>query len=225
MILEETASAEEVDISYNTVEKVTDFRYVVAKRMTDFILSLIGLIFLLPIFILIALAIKLDDSKGKVFFSQERIGKDGVPFRMYKFRSMYSDAEARLASLLEYNEVRGSMFKMKNDPRVTRVGRFIRKTSLDELPQLVNVLLGNMSLIGPRPALPREVTEYPDYAQQRLLVLPGISGLWQVSGRSALSFEEMIALDLEYIRSQSYWLDVKLLFRTIIVVVKGDNAY
>lgn len=225
MILEETASAEEVDISYNTVEKVTDLRYVVAKRMTDFILSLIGLIFLLPIFILIALAIKLDDSKGKVFFSQERIGKDGVPFRMYKFRSMYSDAEARLASLLEYNEVRGSMFKMKNDPRVTRVGRFIRKTSLDELPQLVNVLLGNMSLIGPRPALPREVTEYPDYAQQRLLVLPGISGLWQVSGRSALSFEEMIALDLEYIRSQSYWLDVKLLFRTIIVVVKGDNAY
>lgn len=225
MILEETASAKKADISRYTVDKTVDNRYWLAKRITDFILSLLGLIFLLPIFVIIALAIKIDDSKGKVFFSQQRIGKDGVPFQMYKFRSMYSDAEARLASLLEHNEVQGSMFKMKNDPRVTRVGRFIRKTSLDELPQLVNVLIGNMSLIGPRPALPREVAQYSNYACQRLLVQPGISGLWQVSGRSALSFEEMIDLDLEYIRTQSYWLDVKLLFRTIIVVVKGDNAY
>lgn len=149
--------------------------YLGFKRMTDFVLALVGLIILSPVFLIVALLIKWDDPKGTVFFSQDRVGKDGELFKMYKFRSMYVDAEERLANLLKYNEVSGAMFKMKEDPRVTKIGACIRKCSIDELPQLFNVLVGNMSLVGPRPALIREVAEYTSYDKQRLLVTPGIA--------------------------------------------------
>ena len=199
--------------------------YLVCKRMTDFVLALLGLAILSPVFLIVALLIKWDDPKGMVFFGQDRVGKDGELFKMYKFRSMYVDAEERLANLLEHNEVSGAMFKMKEDPRVTKIGACIRKCSIDELPQLFNVLMGDMSLVGPRPALIREVAEYTSYDKQRLLVTPGISGLWQVSGRSRLTFAQMVALDLEYVTTRSYWMDIKILFKTVIVVCKGDGAY
>ena len=199
--------------------------YLVCKRMTDFVLALLGLAILSPVFMIVAFLIKWDDPKGTVFFSQERVGKDGELFRMYKFRSMYVDAEERLANLLEYNEVSGAMFKMKEDPRVTKIGACIRKCSIDELPQLFNVLMGDMSLVGPRPALIREVAEYTSHDKQRLLVTPGISGLWQVSGRSRLTFAQMVELDLDYVTTRSYWMDIKILFKTIKVVCNGDGAY
>ncbi|PTQ85930.1 lipopolysaccharide/colanic/teichoic acid biosynthesis glycosyltransferase [Trichococcus patagoniensis] len=199
--------------------------YLACKRMTDFVLALIGLIILSPVFLVVAFLIKWDDPKGTVFFSQDRVGKDGELFKMYKFRSMYVDAEERLAQLLKYNEVSGAMFKMKEDPRVTKIGACIRKCSIDELPQLFNVLMGNMSLVGPRPALIREVEAYTSHDKQRLLVTPGISGLWQVSGRSRLTFAQMVDLDLEYVVTRSYWMDIKILFKTVKVVCKGDGAY
>jgi len=199
--------------------------YLVCKRMTDFILALLGLVILSPVFLIVALLIKWDDPKGMVFFGQDRVGKDGELFKMYKFRSMYVDAEERLSNLLEHNEVSGAMFKMKEDPRVTKIGACIRKCSIDELPQLFNVLMGDMSLVGPRPALIREVAEYTSYDKQRLLVTPGISGLWQVSGRSRLTFAQMVELDLEYVTTRSYWMDIKILFKTVKVVCKGDGAY
>ena len=199
--------------------------YLVCKRMTDFVLALLGLAILSPVFMIVAFLIKWDDPKGTVFFSQERVGKDGELFKMYKFRSMYVDAEERLANLLEHNEVSGAMFKMKEDPRVTKIGACIRKCSIDELPQLFNVLMGDMSLVGPRPALIREVAEYTSYDKQRLLVTPGISGLWQVSGRSRLTFAQMVELDLEYVTTRSYWMDIKILLKTIKVVCTGDGAY
>ena len=199
--------------------------YLGCKRMTDFVLAFVGLILLSPVFLFVALLIKWDDPKGTVFFGQDRVGKDGELFKMYKFRSMYVDAEERLANLLKYNEVSGAMFKMKEDPRVTKIGACIRKCSIDELPQLFNVLMGDMSLVGPRPALIREVEEYTNYDKQRLLVTPGISGLWQVSGRSRLTFAQMVELDLEYVTTRSYWMDIKILFKTVKVVCKGDGAY
>ena len=199
--------------------------YLVCKRMTDFVLALLGLAILSPVFMIVAFLIKWDDPKGTVFFSQERVGKDGELFKMYKFRSMYVDAEERLANLLEHNEVSGAMFKMREDPRVTKIGACIRKCSIDELPQLFNVLMGDMSLVGPRPALIREVAEYTSHDKQRLLVTPGISGLWQVSGRSRLTFAQMVELDLDYVTTRSYWMDIKILFKTVIVVCKGDGAY
>ena len=199
--------------------------YLVCKRMTDFVLALLGLAILSPVFLIVAFLIKWDDPKGTIFFGQERVGKDGELFKMYKFRSMYADAEERLAQLIQYNEVSGAMFKMKADPRVTKIGACIRKCSIDELPQLFNVLRGDMSLVGPRPALIREVEAYTNYDKQRLLVTPGISGLWQVSGRSRLTFAQMVELDLEYVTTRSYWMDIKILLKTIKVVCNGDGAY
>lgn len=153
------------------------------------------------------------------------MGKNGEEFNMYKFRSMVSDAEAKLAELLEQNEATGAMFKMKNDPRITKIGRFIRKTSIDELPQLINVLKGDMSLVGPRPPLVREVNEYTEYQLQRLLVTPGCTGLWQVSGRSNVGFEEMVELDLTYITTRSLTADIKIICRTIFMLFGSKNAY
>jgi lipopolysaccharide/colanic/teichoic acid biosynthesis glycosyltransferase len=195
------------------------------KRAVDIGCSLAGLLLLSPVFVLIGLLIKLEDPKGSVFFYQTRVGKDGKPFRMYKFRSMVSNAEEKLKELLAQNEVQGAMFKMKNDPRVTRVGRFIRKTSIDELPQLVNVLLGNMSLVGPRPPLPREVAEYTPYDRQRLDVTPGCTGLWQVSGRSSLTFQQMVELDLQYVRERSLGMDFRILLRTVKVLLGSKDAF
>ncbi|GGJ14580.1 sugar transferase [Paenibacillus hunanensis] len=199
--------------------------YMLVKRTLDIICSLLGLIVLLPLFIVLGILIKLEDPKGKVFFYQTRVGKDEQPFRMYKFRSMVSDAEERLKDLLAQNEVEGAMFKMKNDPRITRVGRFIRKTSIDELPQLWNVLRGDMSLVGPRPPLPREVEEYSPRDKLRLSVTPGCTGLWQVSGRNELSFDEMVDLDLHYIKKRGIIFDLFILVKTVKVLFGAKDAF
>lgn len=199
--------------------------YLFMKRITDIGGAVFGLILLLPLFIIIALLIKIEDPKGPIFFKQLRVGKHEKTFYMYKFRSMVFNAEELLDNLLSQNEVSGAMFKMKNDPRVTKTGRFIRKTSLDELPQLWNVLKGEMSMVGPRPPLPREVAEYSRYDKQRLRVTPGCTGLWQVSGRNSVGFEEMVELDLEYIRSRKYWYDIKIIFKTVRMMFGAKDAF
>lgn len=199
--------------------------YLISKRTIDVIGSFCGLLVLSILFVIIAVLIKLEDPKGKIFFKQIRVGKDGKEFYMYKFRSMASDAEERLKELLAHNEVSGAMFKMKDDPRVTKTGKFIRKTSIDELPQLFNVFRGDMSLVGPRPPLPREVAEYTAYDKQRLLVTPGCTGLWQVSGRSNVGFEEMVELDLQYIKDRSLLFDTKIILKTILVLFGSKNAF
>lgn len=199
--------------------------YLATKRLLDFFGALAGLLLLTPLFAIVAALIKLEDPKGSIFFKQIRVGKDGREFHMYKFRSMVSNAEAMLEELLDKNEVGGAMFKMKDDPRITRIGRFIRRTSVDELPQLWNVLRGDMSLVGPRPSLPREVEEYTHYDCQRLLVTPGCTGLWQVSGRNSLSFDEMVELDLHYIEKRSFFYDVKLIIRTVKIMIAPNSAY
>ncbi|SDC02641.1 exopolysaccharide biosynthesis polyprenyl glycosylphosphotransferase [Paenibacillus sp. UNCCL117] len=199
--------------------------YLWAKRAMDIIGAFAGLLLLLPVFAVISVMIKLEDPKGTVFFRQMRVGKNGKPFAMYKFRSMVWNAEALLQELLDKNEIQGAMFKMKDDPRITKVGKLLRVTSLDELPQLWNVLKGEMSLVGPRPPLQREVDQYTRYDKQRLLVVPGCTGLWQVSGRNGLSFEQMVELDLYYIRHQSLWMDIKLIVRTVWIMFFPKNAY
>ncbi|MGG4491331.1 sugar transferase [Metabacillus idriensis] len=203
----------------------TTSTYKLVKRSMDVTGALLGIILLSLLFIVVAIAIKLEDPKGPVFFTQKRVGKNGVEFNMFKFRSMVSDAEERLKDLLSLNEVTGAMFKMKNDPRITKVGKFIRKTSIDELPQLFNVLKGDMSLVGPRPPLPREVAEYSDYDKQRLLVTPGCTGVWQVSARNSVGFHEMVEMDLYYIKHQSVMTDVKILCKTVIVLFGSKNAF
>lgn len=180
--------------------------FLIFKRILDIVGSLIGLILSIPIFTFLAIAMKITEPKAPFIFSQIRVGKNNKKFTIYKIRSMNIDAEAKLEELLQYNEIEGAMFKMKDDPRVTRIGKFIRKTSIDELPQLINVLKGDMSLVGPRPPLPREVESYTEYDMQRLSVKPGCTGLWQVSGRSEMTFKEMVELDLEYIQKQSLWI-------------------
>ncbi|AKP65321.1 sugar transferase [Levilactobacillus koreensis] len=199
--------------------------YHICKRVFDLIMSVIALVVLWPVFLVIAIAIKVDDPHGGVFYSQTRIGKDGRQFKMFKFRSMVTDADKKLKTLLKYNEIDGPMFKMKEDPRITRVGKFIRKHSLDELPQLVNVLLGDMSLVGPRPPLPREVKEYGLTDVQRLAVVPGCTGLWQISGRNNVSFDTMVALDLKYIREANIWVDFVILLKTFRIIISPNDAY
>ncbi|MBW7476717.1 sugar transferase [Paenibacillus oenotherae] len=201
------------------------FVYLASKRFIDITASAIGLLLLSPLFVILAIVIKLEDPKGSVFFSQVRVGRNERPFRMYKFRTMVSNAEDLLHELLDKNEISGAMFKMKEDPRITRIGKFIRKTSIDELPQLVNVFRGEMSLVGPRPPLPREVSEYSEYDKLRLIVTPGCTGLWQVSGRNELSFAEMVDLDLEYINRRSLWLDISIMLRTVRVMLGSKDAF
>ena len=198
--------------------------YLLAKRLIDIVVSLAALVLLSPVLVAVALAIKLEDPKGPVLFRQVRIGKDGKPFVMLKFRSMVRDAESRLEALLPYNEVEGNMFKMKNDPRVTRVGRFIRKWSIDEFPQLWNVIKGDMTLVGPRPPLPREVKNYSPYDMNRLTVTPGCTGLWQISGRNALSFRDMVELDLAYITNRNLRLDLKIIRKTCVMLLVAKNG-
>lgn len=200
--------------------------YLFVKRTIDIIGSLIGLLVCLPVIIVIAVSIKLEDG-GPIIFKQLRVGKNGKKFYIYKFRSMKIDAELQKAKLLEQNEVEGAMFKMKNDPRVTKIGSFIRKTSLDEIPQFFNVLTGSMSLVGPRPPLLDEVAMYTDYDKQRLLVTPGLSGLWQISGRSNLSFSDMVDLDIFYIENRSISLDFKIMFITVghMIFIKKNGAF
>ncbi len=194
------------------------------KRVMDIIISGMGLILLSPLLALIALAIRLD-TPGPVLFPQTRIGRGGQPFTIYKFRSMIANAEEVRPYLDALNEVDGPMFKIKDDPRRTRVGRILRRTSLDELPQLYNVLRGDMSLVGPRPALPDEVAQYQDWHKKRLEVSPGLTGLWQVSGRSKLSFDEMVLLDIYYVENWSPTLDLRIMLKTIPLVLMGEGAY
>ncbi|MFR2666535.1 MAG: sugar transferase [Clostridium sp.] len=197
--------------------------YLIAKRITDIVCSLVGLIILSPILLCTAIAIKID-SNGPILFKQDRVGKDEQIFSMYKFRSMVVNAEELKKSLEKENEMSGPMFKIKKDPRVTRVGRFIRKTSIDELPQLINVLKGNMSLVGPRPSLPKEVEAFEPWMKERLTVLPGLTCIWQVSGRNNIPFKEWMELDIKYVRERSYFLDLKLIFKTIFVLFGDNNA-
>ncbi|RGR83283.1 sugar transferase [Heyndrickxia coagulans] len=199
--------------------------YTIVKRGIDIFGALFGLICLSWLFLIVAMLVKIEDPKGTVFFKQIRVGKNSKEFYMFKFRSMVMDAEKRLDDLLEYNEVEGAMFKIKEDPRVTRIGRFIRKTSIDELPQLWNVLKGEMSLVGPRPPLVREVDQYSEYDMQRLLVTPGCTGLWQISGRSNLSFKEMVELDLNYVKNRTIFFDIKIIIKTIYTLFRSNDAY
>ena len=195
------------------------------KRGMDVCGSLAAIILLLPLFLVIAVWLKLD-SPGPIFYRQIRVGLHGRPFYFYKFRSMYIDSEARRAALEKTNESKdGVIFKMKNDPRITRCGRFIRKYSIDEAPQFFNVLLGDMSLVGPRPPLPSEVAQYSLDDWKRLDILPGITCIWQISGRSDIPFREQVVLDKEYIRGQGFWKDVLILFKTIPAVLTGKGAY
>jgi len=196
----------------------------ILKRALDLSLSLVIVLLTAPLWALIALAIKLD-SPGPVFFTQERAGKYGRPFKVYKFRSMYVGAEAEQQKLAAQNEASGPLFKIRDDPRRTRVGRFIRRTSLDELPQFINVIRGEMSIVGPRPALFSEVAQYQDWQRKRLEIQPGITGLWQVSGRSDLTFDEMVMLDIYYGENWSLGTDIRIMLRTIPQVLFGDGAY
>ena len=195
------------------------------KRLMDIVLSILAIIVFSPVFLITALLLKLT-SPGPIIFSQVRVGRYGRHFKFYKFRSMYIDAEARKAELMKLNESGdGVIFKMKRDPRITPVGRFIRKFSIDELPQLFNVLLGDMSLVGPRPPLPSEVRTYTLEERKRLNITPGITCLWQVSGRSELPFSKQIALDKEYIASSSAWKDFLILLKTIPAILTGRGAW
>ena len=194
------------------------------KRYFDILLSMILLIILSPIMLVISIAIKLD-SPGPVLFSQIRIGRNGRRFKIYKFRSMYIDAEERKKELQSRNEVKGLMFKMENDPRITRVGKFIRKTSIDELPQFYNVVKGDMSLVGTRPPTEDEFEKYNQYYRRRISMTPGLTGMWQVSGRSEIeNFDDVVKYDLQYIDNWSLWLDIKILFKTIWVVFAGKGS-
>ena len=198
--------------------------YQIVKRIIDVIGSAVLLLVLSPIFLLIAICIRID-SPGPVIFRQKRLGLGGRGFVFYKFRSMCVDAETSREKILHLNEVSGPIFKIRNDPRITRVGRWLRRYSLDELPQLLNVLKGDMSFVGPRPPLPCEVENYEDWHLRRLSVVPGITCLWQVSGRSKLSFDDWVRLDLQYIDSRSLWLDIRILLKTIPAVISGEGAY
>jgi exopolysaccharide biosynthesis polyprenyl glycosylphosphotransferase len=196
----------------------------VIKAVFDRLAAGLALVVLAPLFVVIALAIRLDD-RGPVFFMQTRVGRDGRTFRLFKFRTMVVDAEQRRLEFEALNEGAGVLFKMRKDPRVTKAGALLRRWSLDELPQLFNVVIGDMSLVGPRPALPREVARYGDHMRRRLVVKPGITGLWQVSGRSGLSWEESFRLDLRYVDNWSIMLDVQILWKTFSAVVRGSGAY
>jgi len=205
--------------------KVTVKASYATKRLMDIVLSAVGMLLLSPVYLAIAVAVKLS-SPGPVFFVQTRVGRYGRYFKFYKFRSMRQDAESQKAALMARNESKdGVIFKMKDDPRITKVGRFLRRTSLDELPQLWNVFIGDMSLVGPRPPVPSEVLEYTLEDRKRLDVIPGITCLWQIKGRSEIPFNEQVRLDKEYILAPSVWKDIVILFKTIPAILGGRGAY
>lgn len=212
-------------IFLNDVQINKNSTYIFLKRAMDIIGAFCGIVLLSPLFLIVAVVIKVEDPKGPIFFKQTRVGRNEKEFTMYKFRSMITDAEEKLAQILHKNEVSGAMFKMKDDPRITKIGNFIRKTSIDELPQLMNVIKGEMSLVGPRPPLPREVKEYSKYHKQRLLVTPGCTGLWQATVRNGVGFEEMVELDLTYIKNRSFFYDIKIIFLTVGLIFRNNNAH
>lgn len=198
-------------------------RYEKIKRFFDICLSAAALVVLSPLLLVIAILIYLED-KGSVIYSQTRIGKDGRAFKLYKFRSMCVDADEKLKDLQKLNERDGPVFKIKNDPRVTKVGKFIRKTCIDELPQLVNIIKGDMSIVGPRPPLPNEVEQYNSYQKQRLLVVPGLTCYWQIQKGEETTFDEWVELDLKYIKERSILLDFRLILLTFKVILSGKGA-
>ena len=198
--------------------------YEICKRTIDIIGAGLGLILLSPIIAVVACAVKVT-SKGPIFFSQKRVGKNGELFEMYKFRSMVVNAEELKENLEDKNEMSGPMFKIKDDPRITKVGKFIRKTSIDELPQLWNVLKGDMSLVGPRPSLPKEVEQFDNWMFKRLSVRPGLTCYWQVSGRNNIDFEDWMKLDIKDVEERNLWIDIKLIFKTVFVLFGDKNAH
>ena len=201
-----------------------DYRRMIVKRLIDIVGGLVGCLITIVITPFVALAIRLD-SPGPVLFAQTRIGKNGRRFKIYKFRSMYTDAEARKKELEALNEMQGLMFKMENDPRITKVGKFIRKTSIDELPQFFNIVKGDMSLVGTRPPTEGEFEQYNSHYRRRISMTPGLTGLWQISGRSEIvDFDEVVKLDLEYIDNWTLGLDIKILFQTVWVVLTGKGS-
>lgn len=214
---------ESLKSSDETVKANGGYIYLFFKRFFDIILSLWSIIVLAPLMIIISILIYVDD-KGSPIFSQVRFTKNGKPFKMYKFRSMCMDAEEKIKDLVKHNEQDGLAFKMKCDPRITKIGRFIRKTSIDELPQLFNILMGDMTIVGPRPPLPREVVGYTPYQMNRLLVKGGLTCFWQCSGRSKLTFEDWVNMDIEYIRQQNLWVDAKIILKTAVAVCRMDGA-
>ena len=198
--------------------------YWVGRRLQDIVFSAIALMVLWPVMLIIAILIFIDDPKGSPIFSQVRCGRNGKEFKFYKFRSMCVDAEARPEELLKHNEMDGPAFKIKEDPRITRIGRVLRKTSLDELPQLWNILKGDMSIVGPRPPLPREVAQYDEYQKQRLYITPGLTCYWQIQPkRNDLSFEEWMELDIKYVRERSFLVDWKIILGTVKAVIWGEG--
>ena len=207
-----------------SAEVKSNYYYEFFKRSIDVICSIIGLISLSPIFLIVSILIRLE-SKGEIIFKQKRVGLNGEEFEIYKFRSMVANAEELKEKLAEENEMSGPMFKMKDDPRITKVGKFIRKTSIDELPQLINVVKGEMSLVGPRPSLPKEVAEFEEWMNERLLVKPGLTCYWQVSGRNNIDFEDWMKLDIKYVRERSLLGDLKLVFKTFFVLFGDKNAH
>ena len=229
-LLESQAQAKTLDLDLEAQAAAERLRtgrwaYRLVKRAFDVAFSAFVLVGFSWLFLIVAVAIKIDDPKGPVFFAQERVGRDGKTFRMYKFRSMCADAEQRLAELQDLNEKDGPVFKIANDPRITRVGRVIRKLSIDELPQFINVLRSDMSIVGPRPALPAEVATYDDYQRQRLLVKPGITCYWQTRrNRDSIAFDEWVDLDLLYIQKCSALTDLKLIVQTVGVVLTAQGS-
>lgn len=223
--MEQEAKMDREELNLNSEVVITDIAigYKFFKRVIDVVCSLAGLLLLSPVLIIVSILIKLE-SDGPIIFSQDRIGYRGQKFKMYKFRSMVVNAEELKKKLAEQNEMSGPMFKMKNDPRVTKVGKFIRKTSIDELPQLINILKGEMSLVGPRPSLPKEVKEFEPWMMERLEVKPGLTCYWQVSGRNDIDFEDWMKLDIKYVRERSFLLDIKLIFKTFFVLFGDEHA-
>lgn len=199
--------------------------YSIIKRLFDILLSLSLIIILLPLFLVIMIIIACDDKNGHPIFTQERCGKNGKRFKLYKFRTMTPNAENYLEQLKNQNEMDGPVFKIKNDPRVTRFGRFLRATNIDEIPQIFNILKGEMSFVGPRPPLPREVEQYDEYDKLRLLVVPGLTCYWQVrKNRNSISFKEWMELDRKYIVERNLFVDIKLIFKTLLVIFKHDGC-
>lgn len=195
------------------------------KRMFDIILSLVAIILLSPVLLIIMIVIMCDDKAGKPIFTQVRVGKNSKKFKIYKFRTMCVNAEDKLKELAVKNEMDGPVFKIQDDPRITRVGKFLRATSLDELPQLINILKGDMSIVGPRPALPKEVDEYDEMDSKRLLVTPGLTCYWQIcKNRNSVSFKDWMRLDRKYIIERNLWVDIKIIFKTVLVVIKRDGC-
>lgn len=218
-------SSEKNDIPFQPIKAKNKKLYEINKRLTDLILTILGLMILSPLLIIVAVSIKIEEKDAPIFFRQVRVGRDGKEFTMYKFRSMVCNAEDLKGELIQQNEVEGPIFKIRDDPRITKVGKIIRRTSIDELPQLFNVLKGEMSLVGPRPPLPQEVVTYSSYEYQRLSIIPGLTCYWQVRGRSSLGFKEMVELDLKYIQERNVFVDMKLIFRTFFVLFGSKNAF